>query len=91
VVPWGIAVELEPREPIFEKYSHLREKGGGADQNLGSFGIGCPVQYACMLVSRQHSNSKHEALALLNLVQLYYHALLNLVANVYNVATKFSK
>jgi hypothetical protein len=28
VVPWGIAVELEPRQPIFEKCSHLREKGG---------------------------------------------------------------
>jgi hypothetical protein len=28
VVPWGTAVELEPREPIFEKCSHLREKGG---------------------------------------------------------------
>ena len=24
----GIAVELEPRRPIFEKCSHLREKGG---------------------------------------------------------------
>ena len=24
----GIAVELEPREPIFEKCPHLREKGG---------------------------------------------------------------
>ena len=28
VVPWGIAIELEPREPIFEKCPHLREKGG---------------------------------------------------------------
>ena len=28
VVLCGIAVELEPREPIFEKCSHLREKGG---------------------------------------------------------------
>ena len=28
VVLGGIAVELEPREPIFEKCSHLREKGG---------------------------------------------------------------
>ena len=28
VVPWGIAVELEPRRPIFEKCPHLREKGG---------------------------------------------------------------
>jgi hypothetical protein len=23
VVPWGIAVKFEPREPIFEKCSHL--------------------------------------------------------------------
>ena len=28
VVPGGIAIELEPRRPIFEKCSHLREKGG---------------------------------------------------------------
>jgi hypothetical protein len=28
VVPGGIAIELEPREPIFEKCPHLREKGG---------------------------------------------------------------
>ena len=28
VVLCGIAVELEPREPIFEKCPHLREKGG---------------------------------------------------------------
>jgi hypothetical protein len=28
VVLGGIAVELEPREPIFEKCPHLREKGG---------------------------------------------------------------
>jgi hypothetical protein len=28
VVLCGIAIELEPREPIFEKSSHLREKGG---------------------------------------------------------------
>jgi hypothetical protein len=43
----GIEVELEPTEPIFEKCPHLRDHlvGGGADQNLGSFGIGCPVQY----------------------------------------------
>jgi hypothetical protein len=27
----GIVVELEPREPIFERCSHLREKRGGAD------------------------------------------------------------
>jgi hypothetical protein len=44
VVQLGIAIEFVPREPIFEKCPHLREKGGGADQNLGSFGIGCPVQ-----------------------------------------------
>ena len=28
VVQWGIAVELVPRRPIFEKCPHLREKGG---------------------------------------------------------------
>ena len=28
VVPRGIAIEVVPREPIFEKCSHLREKGG---------------------------------------------------------------
>jgi hypothetical protein len=28
VVLGGIAIELEPREPIFEKCPHLREKGG---------------------------------------------------------------
>jgi hypothetical protein len=28
VVHWGIAVEFVPREPIFEKCPHLREKGG---------------------------------------------------------------
>jgi hypothetical protein len=30
----GIVIELQPTWPIFEKCSHLREKGGGADQNL---------------------------------------------------------
>ena len=28
VVVGGIAIELQPREPIFEKFPHLREKGG---------------------------------------------------------------
>jgi hypothetical protein len=28
VVQWGIDIEFVPREPIFEKCSHLREKGG---------------------------------------------------------------
>ena len=28
VVQWGIAIEFVPRRPIFEKCSHLREKGG---------------------------------------------------------------
>jgi hypothetical protein len=28
VVLGGIVIELEPRRPIFEKCSHLREKGG---------------------------------------------------------------
>ena len=28
VVVGGIAVDLQPRRPIFEKCSHLREKGG---------------------------------------------------------------
>jgi hypothetical protein len=33
VVRYRIAIESIPREPIFEKCPHLREKGGGADQN----------------------------------------------------------
>ena len=28
VVERGIAIEFQPREPIFEKCPHLREKGG---------------------------------------------------------------
>ena len=28
VVASGIELELQPRRPIFEKYSHLRDKGG---------------------------------------------------------------
>ena len=28
VVPRGIAIEVVPREPIFKKCPHLREKGG---------------------------------------------------------------
>ena len=28
MVQWGIAIEFEPWRPIFEKCSHLREKGG---------------------------------------------------------------
>ena len=28
VVVGGITIEFQPREPIFEKCSHLREKGG---------------------------------------------------------------
>jgi hypothetical protein len=28
VVAPGIAIEVQPRRPIFEKSSHLREKGG---------------------------------------------------------------
>jgi hypothetical protein len=28
MVQWGIAVEFVPWRPIFEKCSHLREKGG---------------------------------------------------------------
>ena len=28
MVPCGIAIELEPWRPIFEKCPHLREKGG---------------------------------------------------------------
>jgi hypothetical protein len=31
LVPWGIEFPMKPTEPIFEKCSHLREKGGGAD------------------------------------------------------------
>ena len=28
MVPWGIRSPMAPRRPIFEKSSHLREKGG---------------------------------------------------------------
>jgi hypothetical protein len=28
-VPWGIQFPMEPSWPIFEKCSHLQEKGGG--------------------------------------------------------------
>ena len=28
LVPWGIRFPMVPTEPIFEKSSHLREKGG---------------------------------------------------------------
>jgi hypothetical protein len=28
VVPRGIEIKMVPREPIFEKCPHLREKGG---------------------------------------------------------------
>jgi hypothetical protein len=31
MVPWGIGFLIEHWRPIFEKSSHLREKGGGAD------------------------------------------------------------
>jgi hypothetical protein len=31
MVVGGIAVESQPWRPVFEKCSHLREKGGGAD------------------------------------------------------------
>jgi hypothetical protein len=46
----GIAIELEPREPIFEKCPHLREKGGVLTKIRAYYivyivGIGCPVQY----------------------------------------------
>jgi hypothetical protein len=30
----GIAIELQPMEPIFDKCPHFREKRGGADRNL---------------------------------------------------------
>ena len=34
----GIVIELQPTWPIFEKCSHLREKGGGADFFPGLYG-----------------------------------------------------
>jgi hypothetical protein len=33
VVAPEIGVEVQPREPVFEKCPHLREKRGGADPN----------------------------------------------------------
>jgi hypothetical protein len=35
----GIAIELQPTEPIFEKYPHLREKGGIADAQNTPLGL----------------------------------------------------
>ena len=43
VVPWGIAIELEPREPIFEKCPHLREKGGVLTKIWHTWVDSCPV------------------------------------------------
>jgi hypothetical protein len=54
LVPCGIPVELEPTWPIYEKCPHLWKKGG-AHQNKGIFGIGCPVQYFCFLLAYKAS------------------------------------
>ena len=55
-----IGIELQPWRPIFEKFPHLREKGGGADQSLGSFGIGCPVQYVLSSETKSEFHSGSE-------------------------------
>jgi hypothetical protein len=39
----GIAIELQPWRPIFEKCPHLREKGGVLNK-FGIVEIGCPGQ-----------------------------------------------
>jgi hypothetical protein len=44
-----IAIESQTWRPIFEKCPHLREKGGGAHQNLRSWVIACPVQYSVVV------------------------------------------
>jgi hypothetical protein len=40
-----IAVELQPREPIFEKCSHLREKGGVLMLFKTTHHLGAKAQY----------------------------------------------
>jgi hypothetical protein len=45
MVQRGIAIELVPWRPIFEKCSHLREKGGGADAQNTPLGLRLPLQY----------------------------------------------
>jgi hypothetical protein len=45
VVLGGIAVELEPRRPIFEKCSHLREKGGSLMLLKTTPHLGAKAQY----------------------------------------------
>jgi hypothetical protein len=46
VVPWGNGAPMKPREPIFEKCSHLREKGGVLMLFKTTPHLGAKAQYA---------------------------------------------
>jgi hypothetical protein len=46
VVPWGNGFPMKPREPIFEKCSHLREKGGVLMLFKTTPHLGAKAQYA---------------------------------------------
>ena len=49
LVPWGIVIELEPTEPIFEKCPHLRDKGGVLTLRTPvGFALTPTCGYACM-------------------------------------------
>jgi hypothetical protein len=45
LVQWGIALEFAPTEPIFEKCSHLREKGGVLMLLKTTLHLGALAQY----------------------------------------------
>jgi hypothetical protein len=58
LVPRGISIELVPTEPIFEKFSHLREKGGGADaQNTHGVCADPYSRYGCTMIVMCYSVS----------------------------------
>ena len=45
MVPWGIEFHMEPWRPIFEKCSHLREKGGVLMLFKTTCHLGAKAQY----------------------------------------------
>jgi hypothetical protein len=47
----GIAIEFQPTEPIFEKFSHLREKGGVLMLLKTTPHLGAKAQYTTELQS----------------------------------------